>query len=136
MRYEKLADNLFKNYKNKPYDFIPHLNPKELKDKLKSAKISVLPSRLYETFGLTIIESILSGVVPIASDIGALSETINKFGGLKFIPNSKDSLCEVMIEALSHYEKYFKDLKKWQEIILKETNNERYLNNIKEVYFQ
>ena len=41
-----------------------------------------------------------------------------------------------MIEALSHYEKYFKDLKKWQEIILKETNNERYLNNIKEVYFQ
>ena len=136
VRCEKLADNLFKNHKNKPYDFIPHLNPKELKDKLKSAKISVLPSHWYETFGLTIIESILSGVVPIASDIGALSETINKFGGLKFIPNSKDSLCEVMIEALSHYEKYFKDLKKWQEIILKETNNERYLDNIKEVYFQ
>lgn len=132
IRCENLAKKIFKD--SKPYIFIPHLSPKELREKLKSAKISILPSIWYESFGLTIIESILSSVVPIASDIGALSETIDKFGGLKFTPNSKDCLHEVMKEALNNYKKYFYNLSKWQEKILKETNNKRYLDNLKEIY--
>ena len=132
---KKLAEKLFNNYKyeNKPYEFIAHLSPIQLKEILNKAKISVLPSLWYETFGLSIVESILSGVVPLSSNIGALKET-NKLGGLHFKLNSTQDLYVVLKETLDHYHQYFNEIPKWQDITLKETNNATYFDRLIKAY--
>ena len=129
---ENLAKKLFKN--NNICIFISHLDSKKLKERLRSAKISILPSIWYESFGLTIIESILSNIIPIASDIGALSETIEHFGGYKFEVNNKNSLKQTIKKVLENYDEYCLNLKKWQEKILREMNEKKYLENLKEIY--
>ena len=51
-----------------PCTFLPAHPPHELAAILAKAKLTILPSLWYETFGLTIVESILAGAIPIASD--------------------------------------------------------------------
>ncbi|WP_276567374.1 glycosyltransferase [Helicobacter sp. 16-1353] len=113
--------------------FMDRLPPECLKNILKNAKISILPSLLYETFGLTIVESILSGSIPLSSDIGALSETSKEFGGFRFIPNSKHSLKDSMRAILLNYEENLTDLLVQQKKL--ETHNKTYEQDIKSLYF-
>lgn len=112
--------------------FLSHLPPDELKEILKLAKITVLPSLLYETFGLSIVESILSTAVPIASDIGALKETINKYFGFVFENNNEIALADVMSEVLDNYERHFMKLLESQSKIIAE--NKRYLSDLIDLY--
>lgn len=112
--------------------FIPHLLPNELKEILRIAKISVLPSLWYETFGLSIVEGILAGVVPLASDIGALKETIEKYYGFVFENNNEASLTIAMGKVLGDYERYFALTLKAQQKIVAE--NKRYIKSLLDLY--
>ncbi len=131
--YKQLAEKLFKDYKNdnRPYEFIAHLTPKQLKEILSKTKISVLPSLWYETFGLSIIESILSGVIPISSNIGALKETNDRFGG-KCFDIKKNDLKRVIINTLDNYNEEFKNIKKQQNKL--ELNNSHYYKELIKLY--
>lgn len=120
------------NFAESSIIFIPHLPPNKLKDILRIAKISVLPSLLYETFGLSIVEGILAGVVPIASDIGALRETIDKYYGFVFENNNEASLAGAMEKVLGNYERYFAQVLKIQQKIVAE--NKQYMENLLDLY--
>lgn len=112
--------------------FLPKMPPRALKAHLRFAKISVLPSFLYETFGLTVAESILGGALPIVSDIGALGETRETFGALGFSPSDKNSLKNAIEGALLGYENALASALASRESLLK--NNARYLCALKSAY--
>ncbi|WP_181881788.1 glycosyltransferase family 4 protein [Helicobacter sp. MIT 14-3879] len=113
------------------YQFINHLNIAELKDILRKAKLSVLPSFLYETFGLVIVESILSGCIPVVSNIGALKETQINFGGFSF-NLKKGDLTQVLSKILNNYDKNFYDFLKIRKKV--NINPEIYVNNLFKIY--
>lgn len=133
---KNLAKELFKNVKSidNQYKFLGHLNKNELNNILKQCKINVLPSFLYESFGLSIVESILSGVVPVVSDIGALKETREKYGGFGFRANDKENLYLVLKNVLDDYKENFKKIKNWQNNIKKNANNNNYLSSLIKLY--
>ena len=65
--------------------------------------ICVQPAKWYETFGLTVVESLLAGTPCLASDIGAVGETAKQFGGYIFTANNRDSLIEAAKTILNNY---------------------------------
>lgn len=104
-----LAQNLLPQHS---YTFLSRQDTESLKRILSTAKIAVLPSLLYETFGLTIIESLLAGAIPLVSRHGALEEITNTFGGENFVfcnDFAKDTLhlCEAIAQILTHFDEYF-----------------------------
>lgn len=67
--------------------FLGKLNNKKTLEHISNSKYLIFPSLWYETFGLTIVEAMLSGVPVIAFDIGPRSEFIkNEFNGFLIKP--------------------------------------------------
>lgn len=102
----------------------------ELKKLLEDIKISVLPSKCYETFGLTIIESIFSNVIPIATNIGALKETIEDSFGFTFENNNSKDLANKIEYIFENYNLEFKNLLNKKEKIKNYYSIERYLKEL------
>ena len=123
------------------YTFLPARSPKELAAILAKAKLSVLPSLWYETFGLTIIESILAGAIPIVSDLGAMQETIENFYGKSFgfdprqaLQDSNIQSLEVcIIDTLDSYESEFATLLQKREEIMQDLHS--YAKKLINLYF-
>ena len=44
---------------------------------MRESKLIVLPSEWWETFGLTVVESMLEGTPVVVSNLGALREIVN-----------------------------------------------------------
>lgn len=118
----------------KDIEFIKHLEVEKLKKVIKACKISVLPSLWYETFGLSVVESVLASTIPLASDIGALGQTARDFGGFTFASNDVNNLKEELEKLLDNYEKLYHDfLKRRKEVIL-EMQNYDYMRALGAVY--
>lgn len=115
-----------------PYEFIKHLNPDELKIILKKCNISVLPSFLYESFGLSIVESALAGVIPLVSDIGALKETKEQFGGKGFKVNDKYDLCKTIKDVLLDYGNSLNNILEKRKSLI--DNNQNYYYSLTKLY--
>lgn len=90
------------HYLNSPIQFAPALPPQELKQILALAKLSISPSLLNETFGLTIVESMLSGTPALVANRPELSTTAQRFGGFIF-----DDLEAELKGILDKYEAHF-----------------------------
>ncbi|MDL0082105.1 glycosyltransferase [Helicobacter sp. XJK30-2] len=124
-----------------PYTFLPARTPKELAEILAKAKLTILPSLWYETFGLTIIESILAGAIPIVSDLGAMQETIENFYGKSFgfdprqaLQDSNIQSLEVcIIDTLDSYESEFATLLQKREEIMQDLHS--YAKKLINLYF-
>lgn len=58
-------------------NWIPSLEHSEVLMKMRQAVVCLVPSRFYETFGLTTVESAAVGTPAIGSDIGATTEIID-----------------------------------------------------------
>ncbi len=73
-------ENIYKNFVKKNnlnnIEFVGYLAGENLTKAIRGAKYVMVPSRNYETFGLTIAESFAQGKTVIASDIGALPELV------------------------------------------------------------
>ena len=98
--------------------------------------ICVQPAKWYETFGLTVVESLLAGTPCLASDIGAVGETAKQFGGYIFTANNRDSLIEAAKTILNNYpEELNRFFEKRQCVIdaIRETNI-LYKNRLLEIY--
>ena len=61
--------------------FLPHKLPQELLPLYQHALATLVPSRCYETFGLTVAESLIAGTPVLARRIGALTEGVEASGG-------------------------------------------------------
>ena len=125
-----------------PYTFLPPHTPKELAAILAKAKLSILPSLWYETFGLTIVESILAGTIPIASDLGAMQETIASFYGKSFSFDPRQALQDsnvqslevCIINTLDSYESEFATLLQKREEIMQNLHSHHYLKKLINLY--
>ena len=80
--------------------------------------ICVQPAKWYETFGLTVVESLLAGTPCLASDIGAVGETAKQFGGYVFTANNRDSLIETAKTILNNYPEEFDSFLEKRQCIL------------------
>ncbi|WP_304210453.1 glycosyltransferase [Helicobacter canis] len=125
-----------------PYTFLPARTPKELAAILAKAKLSILPSLWYETFGLTIVESILAGAIPIASELGAMQETIASFYGKSFSFDPRQALQDsniqslevCIINTLDSYESEFATLLQKREEIMQNLHSHHYLKKLINLY--
>ena len=127
--------------------FLGRRTPMEIAEILKKAKLSVIPSLWYETFGLVIVESILAGAIPLVSRIGALKETIEYFCGSSFIfevdprlsyqdrfKNNVGNL-EVMIASnLQSYEEIWQNFVIKRQEIIENLHNPKYLDSLIKIY--
>ena len=125
-----------------PCTFLPARTPKELAAILAKAKLSILPSLWYETFGLTIVESILAGAIPIASELGAMQETIASFYGKSFSFDPRQALQDsniqslevCIINTLDSYESEFATLLQKREEIMQNLHSHHYLKKLINLY--
>lgn len=92
------------HYLNSSFQFAPALPPQELKQILAKAKLSISPSLLNETFGLTIVESMLSSTPALVANRPELNTTAQRFGGFVF-----DDLEQDLQGILDKYAKYYED---------------------------
>jgi glycosyltransferase involved in cell wall biosynthesis len=70
---------------------------------MQKAGSLVFPSIWYEAFGMTLIEAFASGLPPIASDLGSMSEIVmHRRNGLLFEPGNADALVEQIRWACSN----------------------------------
>jgi glycosyltransferase involved in cell wall biosynthesis len=88
---EKMADSL--GLAN--VEFTGQLAGSELSETIAGAQFTVLPSRAYETFGKSILESFAFGRAVIASDLGSRRELIHENQtGLLFPPGNVEQLAK------------------------------------------
>lgn len=99
-----LFEQLSKDAESSPW--IEIVGPKtfnEVMDSMAQAKAILFPSRWYETFGRTIVESFSTGTPVIASNLGGVPELVSHGEtGLLFLPNDSDDLAEKVIWALEN----------------------------------
>ena len=107
----------------------------ELANFVSRCKISVSPSKCYETFGLTIIEAIFLNVIPVVSATGALKEVVERAGfNTTFESDNVESLKRKLEEVIEKYDEEFSILTTNKPQIIKDFAEEVYKRNIKQLY--
>lgn len=98
--------------------------------------ICVQPAKLYETFGLTVVESLAAGTPCVVSDIGAVGETARQYGGYLFESGSQTSLTTVMKQILRQWAVVFPEFLDRREILLDKlkNNQETYKKSLLQLY--
>jgi glycosyltransferase involved in cell wall biosynthesis len=101
-------------------------------EEIAGAKFLIMPSELYETFGLTIIESYACGTPVIASDLGTRKElVVNGVTGYLFEPGNAVALRNLIIEKSKNYPYNMPaDCLKYFEERFSETQNTKYIEEI------
>lgn len=75
----------------------------EVHQLMGESKFLVFPSKWYETFGRVAVEAFAKGTPVIASQIGAIAETVqHKRTGLHFCPGNSEDLAAKVYWALTH----------------------------------
>lgn len=115
--------------------FLDSQFPMILRSILRCAKIVVMPTKCYETFGLTIAESALSGTIPLVSGIGAYKDTAREFCGICFdLHDGVMDLIAKMSEILGDYSRFWQEFESKRSIIIQDLLAQNYLSNLIGVY--
>ena len=98
--------------------------------------ICVQPAKWYETFGLTVVESLAAATPCVVSDIGAVGETARQYGGYLFESGSQTSLTTVMKQILRQWAVVFPEFLDRREILLDKlkNNQETYKKSLLQLY--
>jgi glycosyltransferase involved in cell wall biosynthesis len=84
--------------------FIPFIEQTELLKILLKTKVSILPSKCFETASMLVLESISSNVFPIVVNHGGMLEMINYMNvGYTFEDNDHHDLCDKIKSAFVNY---------------------------------
>jgi glycosyltransferase involved in cell wall biosynthesis len=90
-------------HENPSIRFIGRQDRNVVNEEMQKAGGLVFPSIWYEAFGMTLIEAFASGLPPIASDLGSMSEIVmHRRNGLLFEPGNADALVEQIRWACSN----------------------------------
>jgi glycosyltransferase involved in cell wall biosynthesis len=146
-REDKIFQPLFEALKkNEMFEYNGSVSKSILADQFKSASFLTYPSTFAETFCITLLDALASGIEPIITDLGALKETSNNFGkiinlnqpnfdkiyaekineSIKFKNNNFNSWCVEKFSQIEEVKKkytYINIAKKWVEIIKKIIND-------------
>jgi glycosyltransferase involved in cell wall biosynthesis len=125
-----IADSTKRDKRIKYFGFVYADEKEEL---FKQCDVLLFPSTYPETFGLSILEAYINGLVVIGSDVGAVAGVIeDKKTGLLIKPNDYDSLLNA-IQYFSVSSKIIKHLAYCREILKKYTFSD-FLANYETVY--
>lgn len=130
---EKLKANVILYNLQERVTFLPFQAREKLHKIIAEAKVMVLPSSVYETYGLVIFEAILQNILPITSNNGGLKESIEWAGiGQTFEDGNGIQLGQAIENALVHYDMY--DFKVAQQKIAEELNLQDYSIALEKLY--
>jgi glycosyltransferase involved in cell wall biosynthesis len=96
---EKQAEGL-------PIYFLGQKNPDVVRELLAESKVSALPSEWWETFGLTVIESMFEGTPVVVSNLGALPEIVRVSQSGEVFEAGNAEACASAIERLMNRPDY------------------------------
>jgi len=83
--------------------FLGQLSGAELDRVIAASRFTVMPSRAYETFGKSILESFAWGRAVVASDLGSRRELVRHGeNGLLFEPGNEEELAEAIAYLAAH----------------------------------
>lgn len=115
-------------------EFVGRKAQSELQDYYDRIDILLMPSRS-EGFGLTAIEGMARGCVPVVANVGGLPEVVTPETGLLHEPENTDDLAEKIAEVLSNKSR-FELMQKSVVEKASEFSKERYNQTIKNFYSQ
>ena len=122
---KKLNNVIFTGYKKE----------KELKDLIKNAMFTVIPSECYENCPMSVLESFAMGKPVIGSNIGGIPELINEeVDGLLFEPGNAMDLRDKMLYLSNNPGKIKEMGKQGREKVEKLYNIELHYQKINEIY--
>jgi len=106
----ELRRDLEEQARELPVEFTGRLSPEEAQKEIGQAKLLVLPSEWYETFGLTVIEGFARGTPAAVSNIGPLPGLVrDPESGCTFEPSNPESLLHAVRSAWENPEQ----LQRW-----------------------
>ena len=99
---QKIKENNLEN----SFDILPEFEGDTRHDFFKKVSLISVPVRIGEAFGMYLLESMASGVPVVQPALGAFPEIIElSGGGVTYMPNSPEKLCETWTELLNNPEK-------------------------------
>ena len=116
-------------------EFLGNLNDQELAEEIRSCKFVIVPSKQYETFGLTVLESFAGSKPVLISSQGALPELVNGDVGRIFSPYQKGSLA-VNLRAMIEDDNLEEMGKRGYELVKTQYGPEKHYQQILETYEQ
>jgi len=105
LEYEKLVKELGLS---QIVNFLGLKTKTEIASIMRAEDFFILPS-LWENLPCVLIEAMASGLPVIASDVGGISEMVNKDTGVLISPQNIDELQEAINLMLNHYQDYSTD---------------------------
>lgn len=120
----------------KTVTFCDMMPQEEVVKHVGESMICVQPAKWYETFGLTVVESLAAATPCVVSDIGAVGETARQYGGYLFKSGSQTSLTTVMKQILRQWAVVFPEFLDRREILLDKlkNNQETYKKSLLQLY--
>ena len=116
-------------------EFLGHLDQKELIQVIAKSLFTILPSVVYESFGLTILESYALGKPVIGSDSGAIPELIeDQKTGLIFQAGNSRDLVEKINFMMKNKDKVLEMGRRARFKVEREFTSARYYEKLMEVY--
>lgn len=93
--------------------FLGYLSRTEVDRRIHNARVLILPSECYESFGRVIVEAYSHSIPVVASRIGGIPEIVDdKSSGILFTPGDPFDLAEKLDWILSLSDNTFKNMKK------------------------
>ncbi|MGK6353389.1 glycosyltransferase family 4 protein [Parapedobacter sp. DT-150] len=115
--------------------FTPFLGHEQLVQAIGSAKVSVLPSKCFETFALFVIESLALNIIPLVAGHGGMREAVERFGaGVTFRSEDPQDLADRLFLCLENYPERIQLLTAAGDRIKETFSSDRYADALKEVY--
>lgn len=113
------------------------LSPAEMVEFYRNARMLIVPSTWFETFGLVAGEALAHGIPVIASRIGALAEVVqHEESGFLFPPGDADALAQCMQTLWTQPERSREMGLQGRETITDRCHPDRYRENLLRVYRQ
>ncbi len=116
-------------------EFVGFQNGEDLWDLVRRSICTVLPSELYESFGMTVLESFACGRPVIGADIGGIPELIDDSEDGRLFPSGDvESLREALVWMQTHRGEAVEMGRRGREKVEDRFSPEQHYRQVREVY--
>jgi glycosyltransferase involved in cell wall biosynthesis len=106
----------------------------ELSALIRNARVVIVPSEVYETFGLVVVEAYAAGKPVIAANIGALPELVTAERGVLFEPGNASDLASKLRDLFPNTELLSQMGRAGREYVIKNHDPKAHVASIVDIY--